>query len=163
MSWCSCFPVGILKKPRSFQSIARGQIFHQCQSNIEVQGDLYQIPSYIDSYDQLTLPKATSFPEAQSVLGSSVPRVATVGIVSGHLRLHGAPCRGGGGGPQWCRNTAAQRRVAWHDTATLRGSDGVGTVLLCVDTMIHGGQLQMFREIFESFGSSACCQFEGMK
>lgn len=29
MSWCSCFPVGILKKPRSFQSIARGLIFHQ--------------------------------------------------------------------------------------------------------------------------------------
>lgn len=51
------------------------------------------------------------------MLGSSVR------IVSGHLRLHGAPRGGGEGGPQRCRNTAAQRRVTWHDTTTLRGSD----------------------------------------
>ena len=81
------------------------------------------------------------------MLGSSVR------IVSGHLRLHGAPRRGGEGGPQRCRNTAAQRRVTWHDTTTLRGSDAFGTGGETVefDDFMVGKIADVNRDFFERF------------
>lgn len=167
----AAFPLVFWRSQGAFNQSHVASYSIRCQSNTEVQRDLYQIPSYIDilrlfktSWHQLTLPKAYKFPRSPpSVLGSHRSSF------SGHLRLHGAPRRGGEGGPQRCRNPAAQRRVTWHDTTTLRGSDAFDRIWYrwwnCGIWWFHGGkncrcELRFFWKIF---GSSAGCQVEGIQ
>lgn len=146
----AAFPLVFWRSQGAFNQSHVASYSIRCQSNTEVQRNLYQIPSYIDILRPVDPSKSLQVspkpPQRVRFLPSSF---------SGHLRLHGAPRRGGEGGPQRCRNPAAQRRVTWHDTTTLRGSDVRRIWYWWWNCGIwwfhdfHGGKkLQMWTEIF---------------
>ena len=170
----AAFPLVFWRSQGAFNQSHVASYSIRCQSNTEVQRDLYQIPSYIDILNILRpvdiswpFQKPTSFPEApRSVLGSSVPRFQDI---SDSTVLRAAVEKVGLNGAETLQRSEELRgtiQQRYEDLTHLTAFGTGGETVKKDDFMIFmvGKNCRCEPRFFwKIFGSSAWCQVEGIQ